>query len=551
MEDHRQASENNIPLAIRPRQYRSAFPANAGLVRLSRSISQALTRDWRTNKYAFFAVILSLLTTIVVVTYYLNHPQPEPYPDTETYLTFARQIQTQGRLVDAHRVPGFPLLIVLVFAFAGQGNLLAVSIVHAALFILATIELYLLTVLVFQRGWVALLIALLVGTNLLLLSFIKPLVTEALSLWLLISLALAAVLFVYTLRIRYMWLVTGLTLALFLTRAEWIYAPVPIFAYLLLVAVWRKAGRRLLDHILVSVLLLYAIMGCYVYINATQNNFVGVTDTQNINLWGKIIQYHMQDEAPPQYAAVRQTVDVYLAHGVNDPRYILDNEPSLERNHYALAGAYAQTIIEQHPVEFLAKSVPLALSSLPYFYYASQVALGGSFGTPLAWLQSVSSSLYGWNAFFPLCAAFWFLMLCWPRTACLRSVQAMGAIVLLTLYGLIITSLGGYQEYTRYHTPFNPLLIFVVWGTLLAGSLLVVQQGPSVIAQLVNRYSHRKCIRISTGSILVALISGIGAFLFTIGFILTHDISNQIGIVFTLLICILSVFRYFRFGEQR
>src|SRR5207249_2946817 len=111
--------------------------------------------------------------------------------------------------------------------------------------------------------------------------------------------------------------------------------------------------------------------------------------------------------------------------------YILDHEPSLEHNHYALAGAYAQAIMEGHPAEFLTKSEPLALSSLTYIWYnGSRVDPAGPFSTPLLWLQSVFQGLYEWNKFFPLCALLWFLLLCWPRTARLRAVQAMGLLVL-------------------------------------------------------------------------------------------------------------------------
>src|SRR5712692_8249787 len=198
---------------------------------LTRSAVKALTKDWRSNKYVPFAALLVLLTTLAVVVYYVNHPQPEIYPDTENYLRVVRQFQGQGQLADSQRVPGFPLLILLVFALAGQGNLMAVSFAHAMLFILATFETYVLAAFGLRRGWAALLIGLLIGVNVTLLPFIKSILSEALALWLLVSLALAAVLFVYTLRPRYLWLVTGFSLVLFLTRAEWVYVSVPLFAY--------------------------------------------------------------------------------------------------------------------------------------------------------------------------------------------------------------------------------------------------------------------------------------------------------------------------------
>ncbi len=220
----------------------------------------------------------------------------------------------------------------LVYTLAGQDNLAAVSVVQAVLFVLATLELYVLAVLVLRQGWVALHLGLLVGTNLSLLSYIKPLMSEALALWLLVSLALAVALFIYTLHVRFLWLMTVITLVLFLTRPEWIYLPLPLFGYLLLLAARYGGVRRVLSHVLLSLILLYTILGNYAYINTVQNGFPGVTIATNILAFGKVLQYDMQDEAPPQYRAARQLVDGYLARSIKDPYYIRDHELALSRD---------------------------------------------------------------------------------------------------------------------------------------------------------------------------------------------------------------------------
>jgi hypothetical protein len=477
---------------------------------LLRSASRTQAKDWHTNKYTLFAAILMVLTIVVVVVYYLNHSQIELTSDTPSYLTVAHHIQTRGQLVDVRRLPGYPLLIVLVFALIGRDNMVAVSIAQAVLFVLATLELYVLAVLVLRRGWAAFFIGLLVGTNLILLSFVKPLISEALAIWLFISLALAVVLFVYTLRVCLLWWVTVFTLALFLTRAEWIYVPVPLFGYLLIVAARHGVARKLLPHILGAVVLLYAVLGNYIYINAMANNFAGVTDIQNMNTLGKVLQYRMQDEAASQYAAISRTLDAYLARGITDPWYIRDHELALAVNRDAFNGHYAQEIIEHHPVEFLTKSVPLAFSSLselqyemvahsPHsqFVFISKVDPNGPFGTPLVVLQTVFRFVYKSNTLLPLCAAIWLFLLFWRRTAQCRVVQAMGGLVLLTLYGLMLTTLSGYTQYTRLHAPFSPLLIFVVWSSLLAGVLLAVYLALSILCRLFRYTSHYDSIHSS------------------------------------------------------
>jgi len=115
-----------------------------------------------------------------------------------------------------------------------------VSVAQAILFILATLELYVLALFVLRYAWMALLVCLLVGTNLALLSYVKPIMSEALALWLLISLALAIVIFLRTLRIPLLWVVALSTLLLFMTRPEWIYLPILLSVCLLPVVVGPK-----------------------------------------------------------------------------------------------------------------------------------------------------------------------------------------------------------------------------------------------------------------------------------------------------------------------
>ncbi len=426
----------------------------------------------------------------MVVIYYLNHPKVELFNDTWSYLYGVDRIQTRGQLVNFWRLPGYPLFIVLVYACMGQGNLAAISIVQSVLFVLATLEVYILTALILRRSWLAFLVGLLVGSNVTLLSYVKPILSEAIALWLCVTLALAVVYFLYTLRVHALWLVTLCTLLLFMSRPEWIYLPIPLFAYLLLVATWRGKVRSLLLHAVLSVILLYAILGGYVYINTTQNHFPGLTWIQNINALGKVLQYHMQDEAPPQYANISRALDPYVARNLTDPYPILDRQQNLARDYAVLSGQYAQSIIEHHLGEFAVKSVPVAFSSLTVFYTESSIDAHGPRGKLLLQLQAAFHTLYNANALFPLCSLLWLVLLCWRRMRQMHMVQGMGAILLLGLYALTTTTIGAYRgvDYMRIHIPFDPLLTVVVWVTLLLGVALSLQLVGTALAR--NKTEH-------------------------------------------------------------
>src|SRR5450759_232820 len=111
------------------------------------TFSQWLIKDWQTDKYFLFGTLLLLLTVILTVAYYVNYPRVELNADTPAYLRFVNRIYMHTQpyfLVDIWRLPGYPLLITFVYALYGQGNLMAVSIVQGILFVLATMEIYVL-----------------------------------------------------------------------------------------------------------------------------------------------------------------------------------------------------------------------------------------------------------------------------------------------------------------------------------------------------------------------------------------------------------------------
>lgn len=438
----------------------------------AKRIRQMLADDWHGARYLSYAVVLLVVTIITVMAFYLNHPQLEDNPDTVTYLISAYHIVKDGNFADPRRTPGYPLFLIAIFFLAGKEKLQTVSLAHGALFVLATLEVYIIAVLLFRRAWLALVVGLLVGTNVFVLGYVKPVAIEGFSLWLTVTLALAVVIFAHTFKARDFWLVAVVLLALFMTRPEWMYFPIPLFAYLLFLAARRGKFRRLLPHSLVAVFLMYAILGLYVYTNATENGYAGVTFIQNVNLLGKVMQYHMQNEAPAQYAAAAQKVNIVLARNPQASPFDLAVPYSeFTTNYWKLSGDYATSIVVHHPIEFFAHTVSVFFTSSDAIY-AYFVHTDGRFATPLSVLQITSVAVDRALRFFPLFVLIWGLLLCWGRTRKLRLVEVMGALVLLAFYDQWMTSIGAYSDYMRFQEPFNPLRIIVIGGSILMGLVL-------------------------------------------------------------------------------
>jgi len=376
-----------------------------------------MVNDRYSHKYIFFAALLLVFTLLSTTCYYLNYPQVELNPDTPAYLHVVERISTHAYLlVDTSRLPVYPLLIVFTYAFAGNGNLSAVSIVQAGLFVLTTLEIYCIAVLLLRRACLAFLIGLLIGTDIVILSYIKPIMSEGLAMWLVTTLVLVMLYFMRTLRVKHFWLVVLCYLPLLFTRPEWEYIPVPLFAYLLLVAAQRGVWRHLLRHMLLALVLIYGLVGIYISINAVTNNYRGFTAIENFNLMGKVLQYHIWNEASPQYAQDSHQLSICVAHIDTDPYHVLPCVPSLSRNDNARAGAFARDIILHHPVEFFLKSVQAFFPSLTTFYDNYPSKSPGNYEWTIGWLKVVQRWLYNVNALFTPCAIAWLILLLWRKT---------------------------------------------------------------------------------------------------------------------------------------
>ena len=432
-----------------------------------------MARDWRGSRYLAWGAVVLALTSLVTIGYYANAPHPGIDPDTAAYLRQARAILDSGHFVDPTRLPGYPTFIALLILATGRGNLDAVSIAQGVLYVLATLELYAALCLMLRRAWVAALIVAPIAINTHLLSYVRPLLSEGLTLFLLASLALALVVFLRWPGARAFWGVTLALLALFLTRPEWIYLPIPLFACLLTLAWRRGVLRRLLPTVALALVVLYGMLGGYVILNRAQNSCTCVTYISNVNLLGKVMQYRMENEAPAQYDSIIRLVAAHLARGDADPWNVLRQDyPPLHRDHFSLAGEYSAAIIRGHPVEFIAKSGPVAAATLTTVNPFLPIDSHGSFAAPLLAINAIVTTLiHDGLRFFPLLGAGWLLWMLWWRRKPSVLAEAMGLFALLGSYGLALTIFGGYVYYARLRAPYTPLLLIVVWGSAVLAAL--------------------------------------------------------------------------------
>ena len=425
----------------------------------------ALRADWQGPRIWTLGAATVLLAGLVTLAYYLNQPFVQTDPDTVDYTRIAGAIPL-GHLVDPIRTPAYPRFIGLVYLIAGKGNLMGVAIAQGVLYTLVCLGVYMLTLRLTSRAWVAFLIAALLDTNVLLLSYVKPIMSEALALGLVTALALVAAWHTGNPRARCLWVAAALLLLLTMTRPEWVYFGVPFMGYLLLVSWRRGKARPHLRHAALALVLFYGVCGLYVAQNAAQYGERGFSRNQNIDWLGKVMQYHMQNEAPPSYAAITAEVNRYLANGDTDPVHVIGRDPALLANNLALAGEYGRAIILHHPVEFTLKTVPVVFQSLRSTRPHQPIIAGAAFAAPLDGLRVVSNVAQFSTMAFPFLALGWWGWLLRRWRMFDERAALMCGLALIAGYDLAVTTLFVFTQYPRMNTPYDALMLTVVWASV-------------------------------------------------------------------------------------
>jgi hypothetical protein len=432
--------------------------------------------------YTFMLLFLIASTTTII--YYLNYPFVETNIDTGGYTAAYKQLITTGNPVNDFRMPTYSFFFFIVYAFAGQNNLFAVGITQGVLFVAVALEIYVIAFLLFRATWVAFAVGLLVGTNYVLLSYCKPIMTEGLSMWFLASIFLCAILFIRSGRLLFFWLSSFFLLLLMFTRPEWILFPFLLYGYMILITRKRLRPRALYPKVAVMLLLIYSLTGAYIYRNAQLNGVIGLSTVDNMNLIGKVVQYRMQNDIPQHATASDKKLSSeyswFINHGITSPYQIGDRDHTLDKNDAAVPAHWAEQIIIHHPLRFIRYSIPYFFTSL-YHYVAATISqpwINGPYQSFINTLLSTDQSLYSCNILFPFCALVWLGLLLYKKTRKDFGVQMMGLAVVTVIYAVIVTTMGGYTEadYMRVHIVFDPLITLVIWGSIAFGVYSVIRR---------------------------------------------------------------------------
>ncbi|HEX9069764.1 MAG TPA: hypothetical protein VF807_13410, partial [Ktedonobacterales bacterium] len=445
----------------------------------------------------------------------IQRPLASITPDTADY-TFAMHLihlNPLTGLVQPFRTPGYPLFLALVFHLAGGVNdtFLAgcdrlgaipacaptfqpIVLAQALVALLTLLEVYLLLTRLTERRWVACAVASLLALNLYLLSWERVALTELLSFWSLVTVFLALERFVRApSRTRGALLAAALFLAIMI-RPFNLYLPLLLFPLLLLrLLVTRRLRQEGMSLALSAALLLGGLLG-YAGLNAGLNGYLGLTNVQNINLLGKVMEYHMQRvPVEPRYQPIQAELQAYMRTGAKDPWGFVETYHH-EDNNYRAVGDYARSVVLHQPLTFAVLSLPdlyVAWHAEEKLYAPYQLAKGGpdlveiqpivgvneywtvlgnvparyepGWVTGLLVLSTYEQSLY---ALLPVCLLVLGVWLARrPRD---RQAALLLAILLAVCAGIVLSAMGNYTEFYRTRFPMD-------WGMIAVSTTLIFE----------------------------------------------------------------------------
>lgn len=419
-------------------------------------------------------MLLALCTQLALVSI---HPVVPTAPDSREYLAMAARITHSGQITDPRRTPGYPAFLALIFLLSGGVRLGAVVFVQCALFFVAAAEVYLLASRLTRRPWIACLAAAPVALNVYMLDWAYSIRDEAFSYWLVVTLLLVTERLARRLRLGALAAFVALGALLILTRPLYIFLPALILIALAARGIGLGKARQ---HILALGLSLALVYGCvvgYMALNQAADNYFGVSYVGAVNLFGKVLEYHLQGQpVTPALQPMQRRANAFVAHGGWDPWYFA-RDYHYTGDNYAPLGTYATYTIAHHPVSYAVRT--LADMRTVLLIKPGDDARGSS--TLAFTLSRVVARVELWLYLALPLVALWVLLLL--RKGWRDSALFMVALLTLVVIAAIgMTAAAGYDEFYRLRSPID-------WAYLVVFMLVALDVGGAA-RQWLSRRAH-------------------------------------------------------------
>ncbi len=279
------------------------------------------------------------------------------YPDTTAYIIAARELLSGNFAPDVARTPGYPLFLAAIFWVTRSETLIYVVGAQAALLVIGALEIYALSYMLSGRRWIGALIASLIGGNIYYANWSRPILSEALTTWLIISVMLCFAVYARRASHGTLALLALLVIYAVFTRPQLLYLPAILLVALGVRALrqrdstgWRGALLRLWPAA-AGLMSVYALVLLYMVAFWMTYGAFTTTSVSNLSQLGMILRLHNVYNMPytgadPQYDQLR--AQLLTVHGDN-PVPLINAHPAYEQHAGRFYGAFASEVLRAHP----------------------------------------------------------------------------------------------------------------------------------------------------------------------------------------------------------
>jgi hypothetical protein len=422
--------------------------------------------------------LIALLTvsSALLAAYIANSPALDRFGDSPTYEFVSNSLPKS--FISSSRLPGYPILIAIATWLPG-GPDTGLICLQAALILAAVVATYLIARVALGHQWMALVVGLTIASDILIAGYVRVEMSETLAVILTLGVVMATLRFLVDFDPVYLWLTAALSLALDLTRPEWVLLMVFLVPYLLVIASRRgQLDSRIVKHGIASTAVVLIAIGAYCTGNLLVNGYFGLSSFSNVALLGKVKAYGMVSEAPPPYTSLIPTVESY-----NNVWELVTKPPFNDRNS-VLAGDFARATILRDPLRFTQDVLGSLISSAgEHDGQFLRIQANGPFGRLLGAVLAIGQIRYRAFVILPALALAWMLAgLIVPGIN--RRAQIMGVLGLIVLYGWFTTAAGTFGEFGRLRMTVNPIGTTILFGTIFLTLTLAVRYRQRLIPAL-------------------------------------------------------------------
>jgi 4-amino-4-deoxy-L-arabinose transferase-like glycosyltransferase len=310
--------------------------------------------------------------------------------------------------------------------------------------------------------------SILFGTNILIIGFEINVLTETLSMTLLLLSLVFTIFYIDSRKIGHFLLALIAQIFLFLLRPVYFLYPlvlIPVIGLFLL----RNRQKRsfLLSTILISTFLLIPLL--YATENSRNYNYFGITTVGGHNLFAKVIQYDLDTKGINKSVPFAQTLKDCIPRHKGEQSIVIDDcvrELNLSANLYDTVSSpilsnFAMKVILQQPLAYIGHSLQLLPDALTHFYpipfdfispYSTQPQLYTFWKFSYQFFHLLQRLMIGFLLFFPF-----------SLYAYYKNPDKINTILLIMgtsiLYLLFFNTFFVQSEYDRLRAPIEPILL--------------------------------------------------------------------------------------------